>query len=236
MIIKFIYFMWKNDGLHGVAGVFLWCSMVILRLFRWPHNFIRERYFNFRIYGVRFYGTIAHLGIVKEIYINEVYRTNKKGLVLDIGANIGLATLYFKNNGNEVLAVEPDDYNYEASIKSMPKNMVIGVAISDRSGYCGLTDSNTGITHMIKQGKDYKKSTIDELVSYYNLRPAIIKLDVEGHEIPALIGGLGTLAKFKPVLLIELHHGTKPENILDTIFLAGYTDYICKGVNVYEFE
>lgn len=47
--------------------------------------------------------------------------------------------------------------------------------------------------------------TLDEFVLNTDLIPACIKIDIEGAEHLALAGALGTLGKYRPVLLIELH-------------------------------
>jgi FkbM family methyltransferase len=58
--------------------------------------------------------------------------------------------------------------------------------------------------------------TIDSL----NIKPSLIKVDVEGAEIEAIKGGLSTISKYKPLLIIE-------DNQLDFSFLKelGYKIY-----------
>ena len=39
----------------------------------------------------------------------------------------------------------------------------------------------------------------------FNLSPALIKLDVEGHEVPALRGARETILRSKPILVVEVN-------------------------------
>ena len=48
---------------------------------------------------------------------------------------------------------------------------------------------------------------IDSLI--YKYPPSVIMLDVEGVEDRAIMGGLNTIWKYKPTLIIEIH---RPEN------------------------
>jgi len=47
--------------------------------------------------------------------------------------------------------------------------------------------------------------TVDELVGALRLRPTFIKVDVEGAEHSVLRGMRGTLAQFRPTLMLEVH-------------------------------
>jgi len=50
-------------------------------------------------------------------------------------------------------------------------------------------------------------TTIDTIVSQYNIKKVdIIKLDVEGSEEKALLGGIKTIVKYRPKLIISLYH------------------------------
>ena len=69
---------------------------------------------------------------------------------------------------------------------------------------------------------------VDSIDDVINLPISIIKMDVEGQEMPALIGAKNTILKNLPILLISLYH--KPEDLF-TIPL-----YINELSNNYEFR
>ena len=49
-----------------------------------------------------------------------------------------------------------------------------------------------------------KGDTVDNLVREYNLNPGFIKIDAEGAECLVFSGALGTIKKYKPVIISEL--------------------------------
>jgi len=50
-----------------------------------------------------------------------------------------------------------------------------------------------------------------------------IKIDVQGMEIEALRGMFGTLRRFRPKLVIEVHHGVSRDSLLQLLKAAGYS-------------
>lgn len=78
-----------------------------------------------------------------------------------------------------------------------------------------------------KKFNEYKVNKIS--IDDYNFQHKIgfIKIDVEGHELEIVKGGLNTIKKFKPNLLIEIeesHSGTK---LIDTINFIESLGYDC---------
>ena len=82
--------------------------------------------------------------------------------------------------------------------------------------------------------------TLDEYVDRNKLsRIDFIKLDVDGYEYKVIRGGFNTIAKFKPVIIIELgeytlrEYGDKAEDLIDLLASAGYSFYSEKDVRKY---
>lgn len=70
----------------------------------------------------------------------------------------------------------------------------------------GMTDSVIGSADSNgAQALRLPTTTIDALVDDLNLRPTVIKIDVEGHEDLVLRGAAGTLRRHRPVVFLELH-------------------------------
>jgi FkbM family methyltransferase len=152
----------------------------------------------------------------------------KKGqTVLDIGAHkAGYLYIMLKQVGNEgrVFAFEPQSnlYQYIMKIKTLFRwdNVTVEhLALSDTEGTVTLyiptnkvsKSSSPGAT--IVERKDHINISLTEMVatesldSYCtrkNLKPDFLKIDVEGNELKIFKGGIDTLKKYKPKILVEI--------------------------------
>jgi len=145
----------------------------------------------------------------------------------DIGANIGLFSLYFKLIYPELIvhAFEPESINHtclQESIKSFSmKNFHLNkIGLSDVSGSAQLyiDKMNMGGASVNQAGADrelaeIKLSTLDDYVTNNNIqRIDVIKIDVEGIEEKIIKGGMNSLRRFKPVIIFECMHAELNEN------------------------
>jgi len=64
----------------------------------------------------------------------------------------------------------------------------------------------------LKDYKIFKSTSIDELVSRYNLNPTFIKIDVEGAEHNVIEGMIDILKTKKPIIMIEKHPTLVPKS------------------------
>lgn len=125
-------------------------------------------------------------------------------LAVQAGGNMGVWALSLAKDFARVVTFEPDPVNFRALVinTSTAKNVLsLPCALGADPGWCDLDreEHNAG-AHQIKEGTVAPVVTLDSLGL-----PAcdLIYLDIEGFEMPALIGGLGTIEKFKPVIAIE---------------------------------
>lgn len=145
--------------------------------------------------------------------------------VIDVGANIGFYAVSAarKLKTGRVLAAEP----VKAAFARLEANTRRNGA-SDRvilyNGLVGST-SGSGTIHSIKGLEEYSSvnrvehprvrdlpfeeetvctKRLDDLVREYDLKPALIKVDVEGAEPQVFAGAAHTLATFRPVVISEL--------------------------------
>lgn len=145
---------------------------------------------------------------------------------IDIGANIGLFSVYFAKNINEnckVLSIEPTPNAYKLLINNVTRNscsnkiIFYNGALSDSEGkvtinfvegkeeYSSIGKINSDyIGHIISNKISVQTTTLDKLVEQYNIKPGFIKIDTEGAELLVLKGALETLEKFHPIILSEL--------------------------------
>jgi FkbM family methyltransferase len=146
--------------------------------------------------------------------------------VLDIGANIGLFTVFFAQRikaSCKVLAIEPTPLAQHYLRRNIDRNKVASSVIN----YEGLVSAEPGrydlniipgkeeysslgeIVHTSTVGQDIHKisvtgETVDNLVERYHLHPGFIKIDSEGAELLVLRGAAKTLREEHPVIMFEL--------------------------------
>jgi len=130
-------------------------------------------------------------------------------LFLDIGANIGSYTVLAAGAvGANVLAVEP----IPSTFASLQNNVVLNhlaskvschcVGLSNGAGTLRFTSDLDTVNHVALESErdgviEVPVLTVDELC--LQRTPAIIKIDVEGHEQAVLLGASNTLAN--PILM-----------------------------------
>jgi FkbM family methyltransferase len=158
-------------------------------------------------------------------------RLTEGDLFIDLGANVGYFTLLASRLVGEtgtVIAVEAAPQIYRALEKNLARNHVqnvraIEMAVADLPGrVCLYADDgeNLGATTIIPRD-DYASSTtvaangLDEIVTLDELsRARVIKIDVEGAELPPL----RTLLRLAPTLRedAEIVVELSPESLLKT--------------------
>ena len=148
---------------------------------------------------------------------------------IDIGANIGLYTLFAANAINEngqVISFEPFTPNFNSLTKNVSLNnfsticlekMAIGAKDGLINLYYDEKEKNLGMASSITLEKgvqeEVKLTALDSYLETKSLAKIdLIKIDIEGFEYAALLGMRNTLTKFRPTLLIEILKSTKSAN------------------------
>ncbi len=158
-------------------------------------------------------------------YINSVI---KKGqTVLDIGAHkAGYLYFILKQTGNngKIFAFEPQSalYQYIKKIKGLFKwdNVTIEhLALSDSTGTVTLYIPTNKVSKASSPGatliehksntnscrtENVPTETLDSYCNCNNIKPDFLKIDVEGNELKIFQGGIDTLKKYKPKILVEI--------------------------------
>lgn len=241
--------------------------------------FLREQYANKNyksIMGSIAYGTVAvpvedydgifefdvRSEILQRIILYRTYEEENLDIVntnlnldkdvIDIGANVGLFSVYFAkkiSSGRRVLAIEPTPNALFLLDKNLQKNNVSNSVIV----YKGVASNTVGI-HKLKviTGKEEYSTlgnninqthvhdhlpeeisvpgnTIDNLVDEYRLIPGFIKIDTEGAEYLVLQGSEITLRNYHPVILAEVmddylvNFGFSASKVVDFLRKLGYS-------------
>ena len=135
-------------------------------------------------------------------------------LFLDVGANIGIYTLFALDLGAEVIACEPDRHNAQRLEENLALNgftaEVIQKAISDRPGILRFTQGLDSYNHLVLDGApteeisviiEVEATTVDDLLG--DRVAAGMKIDVEGAERLVLEGASRAL-RDRRIRLIQL--------------------------------
>ncbi len=178
--------------------------------------------------------------------------------VLDIGCHKA-GYLYFMQqkvgSTGKVVAFEPQSllHNYIKKIIAVCnwKNVKVEhLALSDSKGVVtlfipsnkkskasspGATIVNQTNTENIDITEQVNTNTLDDYCTENNLQPNLLKIDVEGNELRVLVGGIETIKKHKPKIIIECEarHVGK-EKVLETfkyLLQLGYKGYFIEDVN-----
>jgi len=148
-------------------------------------------------------------------------------VAFDIGANVGAHTLGLARSvgpRGRVFAFEPADFafaklqtnlalNPELSARTEANQILLAdtlTASAEPEIYASWPLGGQGSVHPKHRGRLASTSgaSIDALDHFTERRQIdrvnVIKLDVDGHELPVLRGGLALLKRFRPILVMEM--------------------------------
>jgi FkbM family methyltransferase len=153
------------------------------------------------------------------------------GTAVDVGAWYGPWTRGLRRIADRVVSVEPTNELARCVGAAFPDVRVVEAVASDHPGtavlYLPAGGPGTG-TSSLEQATarpvTVERITIDEL-GLTDVR--FVKMDVEGHELPALRGAEQTLRRDRPLLIVELEERIQPvEPVLDLLGRWGYRPYV----------
>lgn len=145
--------------------------------------------------------------------------------VLDVGANVGQYTLRFSElvgEAGRVFAFEPITETAEIltamARRARYRNIsVFNIAVSERPGMVqfGVPAGGSGLPNYFQARVGVEGDrmvpclALDELA--FSHRIALVKIDVEEHEVAVIRGMLKLIERDRPILIIEGHEGIYPE-------------------------
>lgn len=140
-------------------------------------------------------------------FIRDNYPVQR--IIIDIGANIGNHALYFANFlkfYEYIICFEPVLENYEILEKNLRGYKGIftyNYALSDKTQTLQMSAnrSNMGASMVKLEGELTVQAYSLDRLYYKNV--SLIKIDVEEYEPQVLDGAQDTIAKYKPLIIIE---------------------------------
>lgn len=175
----------------------------------------------------------GHLYSSENYAIALMYLKNIEGTIIDCGANIGTFSFNPVLDGKSVLLIEAANKNVEclkATFKNFSNAIIEQAVVLDSVKKCDFL-SDGGPFGMVTMNSDGVRtsSTIDQICDKYKIEQvALIKCDIEGYEIEALLGSTGILEKNKPLIISEINgyclwlRNKTPKDMLDTIDRINY--------------
>lgn len=159
---------------------------------------------------------------VDEVYKN-ILKLDDSETYFDLGAYCGDTVEEFLSNVggyNKIIAVEPDKKTYSKlclATDNVKDIININACISDIDGEI-VFDMNGSRGSNIGKGSDTVNSVTIDLLAKENV-PTYIKMDIEGAESSAIMGGAQTIATYRPKMQIAAYHRSEdlisiPDNVL----------------------
>ena len=208
--------------------------------------------------------SVGDKGVIQQIFQNQDYelghfrlterlmklgetesRRGRELLIIDAGANIGAAALYFsfRFSGSKVIAIEPERKNCELlRMNCAGLNIaVVEAALGCEAGKSFLSDpglSDWGFRTGDTGEYEVDVVSVDQLFEE-KAAPFICKIDIEGGEANLFKRNYSWLERF-PLVIIELHDWLLPGEGNSRNFLKAALefdfDFVYRGENLFCFN
>ena len=184
--------------------------------------------FNFRIFGSINKNKTSYYLLKKcefgddvELQLIEQSSKKKKILFIDCGCNYGFYSFFAASQSRDNIVISIDaskntllEFDKNLNLNCFKNIAYLNKAVSEEDNKEvkfneSVKDWESSLSHdefKFYSSRNVKTVKIDTLVEKYSLDnfQIIIKLDIEGNEMNALKGGLNTIKKFSPIIIIEI--------------------------------
>jgi FkbM family methyltransferase len=172
---------------------------------------------------------------IREIWFEEDYWLpfkNSSGILLDLGANIGMASLWLskKYAFTEVIAMEPDQTNAELVRDNFRLNSINGQVVQAAIGpYDGTgrfkSSQISNLGKLSDNGSPVQVFSVEAIIKKFSVsRFALIKIDIEGGE-QALFEGPTKWLERTDAMIMEIHPEIDSDRLIKRVRSQGF-DYI----------
>lgn len=206
----------------------------------------------FSIYSIK---RLEHNRYEKE-FLHFIKLIPNTGIVLDVGANIGITTIPLAKRLNKAVihSYEPMPENLLALNRvikffKVKNTKVFPVALGEKSGQLKMVmpivDSvkMQGLSHTYQEGDDdngeiytVEVKTLDEIYEKTGQNISAIKIDVENFEYEVLKGGKKLLEKYKPIIYSELWDNEIRTDVIGYLQTIGYEVKVYNGKSLENFS
>jgi FkbM family methyltransferase len=206
-----------------------------------------EQIFTHKHYDLRWVAPSRHAELI--MYVERRVGDGAKPLIVDAGANIGAAAVFFALAlpDARVVAVEPDAANIDILRRNVDGLEVelLEAALASAAGRSRVIDPGQGFWGFRTidaggeaTGSSVSNVTIPEIYARHRpgFFPAIVKVDIEGAEKDVFRDSLEWVRQ-TPVIIVELHDWLFPRQRPSATFLEVISgldrDFITVGDNIF---
>lgn len=151
------------------------------------------------------------------------------GLVVDAGMAVGDFAVLSARRGSRVVAFEPLPENVALATSLAMTNgvadriVVRPVALGDRSG-SSTVEVEAGMATAVgnRSGRPLPFERLDAALRDVPDRVSLLKIDVEGFEVPLLRGGTETIRRSRPRIILEVHGKAADREVAAILTSLGY--------------
>jgi FkbM family methyltransferase len=198
------------------------------------------------------FGRLQRAGDLSTHY-ERLHEAGKRPLIIDAGANIGAASVYFGYSfpKAQIVAIEPERSNFDllaANTAGLSVECIHG-ALGPEAGTVNVVDTGRGHWgFQVSAGQPSQAAadavecvTINDIYARYGdtVAPFIAKIDIEGSEAELFASNTGWVAR-TPVIIIELHDWMLPGTANSRSFLECVgrqnRDFVYIGENIFSID
>jgi FkbM family methyltransferase len=171
--------------------------------------------------------------------------TIKGGILIDIGANIGLYSIALSKYFDRIIAFEANPITFKVleanlalsetrnvqafceGVSSETRCASLYTPLDGHLGWATLSADHHGAETPVAEVSIHL-DTLDNLSEkrgFEQYPVSLIKIDVEGHEAEVLQGATGILNRWGPAVLLEVLEGAAGRKSFEVLNLCGYSRY-----------
>lgn len=184
-------------------------------------------------------------------YIRPEMKINKGDIVVDAGGCEGYYSRYALNMGaHKVIIFEPckelaeglkrtfkDEIDFGNVLiieKALGRKSYSDTLYINQNMFCA-SSTIKGEKNIVEQ--DIVTIALDEIVKEYGIRHIdVVKMDIEGAEVDAVLGMRKTIKQYHPKMIIATYHSYYNAIQIRKICKKYYSSYKCKTYGCYPFE
>ena len=193
--------------------------------------------------GVRLFSTGSFESTQIEGLTSYLKTKGRSGVMLDIGANIGVYSVAFAPFFQKIYSFEANPVTFKLfdanlHLSAIDNVQPLNIALSNQAGSGTIyvpKNGNLGWASMVVGHHPaavdevvIQKDTLDGVLAKLDVQPSqvrLIKMDVEGHELSVLEGARETLSRHKPDILCEVLTSEAGAPVLSFLKEIGYSRF-----------
>lgn len=176
------------------------------------------------------YATGEYSNITRDIHIETIKKAIiKKGKIIDIGANLGIMSIYYcqEIENTEIICFEPTPHIAELAKKNLELTgfnyTFHQCALSNFNGESEYQFNSMHQTNKILKDNVGSSKVETHTLDYFEIDDVcFIKIDVEGHEVEVMEGSIQTIVTNKSPILLEYHPEANSSELFSIIDSINY--------------